>query len=308
MRIAFAGTPAVAIPTLNALLDSEHEIVVVITQPPAPQGRSKSLVLSEVAEFAIANDLPIFDPVSINSPDSIQYLKSLDIDIAVVVAYGQLLKAEALSVFTNGWVNEHFSLLPAWRGAAPVQAAIIHGDEVTGVSTFQLEIGMDTGPIFGQVTTEIKKDETAGDLLDRLSHLGADLVVQTLNAIATGEAKPSVQSKVDVSYAPKLLPAQGQIKWSNPALAISRQIRGFTPRPGAWTLFGDVRIEIAPIEICHSLDLKPGELRIEKNAVFVGTGSNEIKLSNVKPAGKGWMEASAWARGLRSAGGVFDNA
>lgn len=308
MRIAFAGTPAVAIPTLKALIESDHEIAVVITQPPAAKGRSKTPIPSDVARFAIDNNLEIFDPVSINSPESITFLKSLNIDLAVVVAYGQLLSTDTLNVFEKGWINEHFSLLPAWRGAAPVQAAIIHGDEVTGVSTFKLEVGMDTGPVFGQVTTEIKKDETAGELLDRLSLLGAELVIRTLSAISTGEAKPTTQADFDVSYAPKLSPTQGQIKWHNPALAIHRHIRGFTPTPGAWSLLDGVRIEIAPIEILDSNDLEPGQMRIDKNAIIVGTGSADIKLTNVKPAGKGWMEASAWARGLRSTSGIFADA
>ena len=308
MRIAFAGTPSVAIPTLNSLLNSEHEVVCVITQPPAPQGRSKTLVPSAVAEFAKSKNLSIFEPVSINTQESLDRLKSLNADIAVVVAYGQLLKPQTLEVFPHGWINAHFSLLPAWRGAAPVQAAIIHGDELTGVTTFQLESGMDTGPIFGQVTTEIKSDETAGQLLERLSNLGADLVLKTLEAISTGTSIPVTQSESEVSYAPKLLPKDGQINWAHPALAISRHIRGFTPNPGAWTVLDDNRIEVATVEICDHTELSPGALRIEKNDVYVGTGSTDVKLTDVKPAGKGWMQASAWARGLRNSNGAFKNA
>jgi methionyl-tRNA formyltransferase len=308
MRIAFAGTPSVAIPTLDSLIDSEHEVVCVITQPPAPQGRSKKLVPSAVAEFASSKNLTIFDPESINTPESIEHLKSLNVDIAVVVAYGQLLKPQTLAVLPRGWINAHFSLLPTWRGAAPVQAAIIHGDELTGVTTFQLEAGMDTGPIYGQVTTEINSDETAGQLLERLSHMGADLVLKTLDAISAGESKPVPQSESEVSYAPKLLPKDGQIKWAHPALAISRHIRGFTPSPGAWTVLDDNRIEVAMVEICEHSELSPGELRMDKNEVFVGTGSTDVKLTDVKPAGKGWMQASAWARGLRTSNGVFQHA
>lgn len=307
MRIAFAGTPTAAIPTLKALLDSKHEVVVVITQPPATRGRSKEPLPSEVAVFAAENNLPIFDPISINTADSIDYLESLNIDIAVVVAYGQLLKQPTLNALPKGWINAHFSLLPSWRGAAPVQAAIIHGDEITGVSTFQLVAGMDTGPVFGQVTTQIQEHETAGELLERLANLGAELVLQTINAIESSDAKAHEQSELDVSYAPKILPADGEINWQNPALAISRHIRAFTPNPGAWTTLDGMRIEISTVEMTESSDLAVGALRIEKSAVFVGTGSSEIKLREVKPSGKGWMDASAWARGLRNHSGKFSN-
>lgn len=307
MRIAFAGTPAAAIPTLDALLQSQHEVVAIITQPPAAKGRSKELQQSEIANFAISKGIQVFEPESINSAEAVATLKSFQADIAVVVAYGQLLKTEALNVFPYGWVNAHFSLLPAWRGAAPVQAAIIHGDQVTGVTTFQLESGMDTGPIYGQVTTDIQAEETADILLNRLSLLAAELVVKTLDAIESGDARTQTQSDSDVTYAPKLLPNDGQINWHNPALAISRHIRGFTPSPGAWTSFNGVRFEIAPVEILESNELNPGEIRIEKSAVFVGTGSSNLKLSRVKPAGKSWMDAAAWARGLREKSGTFTN-
>jgi methionyl-tRNA formyltransferase len=307
MRIAFAGTPAVAIPTLEALLKSEHEIVAVITQPPAAQGRSNKPQSSAVATFAAQNNLLVIEPESINAPQTIETLKDLKADLAVVVAYGQLLKNDALQVFPNGWVNAHFSLLPAWRGAAPVQAAIIHGDEVTGVTTFALESSMDSGAIFGQVTTQVGTEETAGELLDRLSVLGAELVLQTVNAIESGEAKPVPQNNAEISFAPKLSPAEGQINWKNPALAINRHIRGFTPKPGAWTTLDGNRIEIGPVEILQETQLLPGQIRVNKSEVCIGTGSSEIKLGDVKPAGKSWMSAGDWARGLRENSGAFTN-
>ena len=299
MRIAFAGTPAVAIETLKALIQSKHEVVQVITAPPAARGRSKELIPSEVALFASENNLDIFSPDSINTEESIEHLESLNLDLVVVVAYGQILKPTTLSTAKFGWVNAHFSLLPAWRGAAPAQAAIIHGDELTGVTTFLLDEGMDTGPILGQVTTPIKNDETAGELLERLAPLGADLILKTLDGIEDGSIKPVAQTSIDASHASKLLPKDGKIKWQNPALAISRHIRGFTPSPGAWTSFASARIEIAPVEITDLSDLLVGQLRISKSEVLVGTGSFAVRLSRVKPAGKGWMNAADWARGLR---------
>lgn len=307
MRIAFAGTPAVAIPTLKALMESEHELALVITQPPAARGRSKQPQPSEVASFAKENQLTLFEPDSINDETSIAFLKSLNVELIVVVAYGQLLKAETLNCIPKGWINAHFSLLPAWRGAAPVQAAIIHGDEISGVTTFQLEVGMDCGPIYGQVVTDVKTDESAGQLLERLSIIGADLVIQTLATIESGEAKPQMQIETLATYAPKLLPADGQIKWHHPALAISRHIRGFTPNPGAWTTLDGMRIEIGCAQIQIESDLEPGQLRIEKNSVLVGTGSSALKIIDVKPAGKAWMEAAAWGRGLRDHSGAFSN-
>ena len=307
MKLAFAGTPAVAVETLKALIGSKHEISLVITAPPAPRGRSKELIPSEVEVFAKENNLEVFSPVSINSEESLSHLKSLDLDLVVVVAYGQLLKPATLATAKIGWVNAHFSLLPSWRGAAPAQAAIIHGDELTGVTTFLLDEGMDTGPVFGQVTTPIKDEETSGQLLSRLATLGADLILKTLEGIEDGSLKPVAQSSVDVSHATKLLPKDGKINWQNPALAISRKIRGCTPAPGAWTSIDSARIEIAPVEISDSNELAPGITLISKNEVLVGTGSFAVRLSQVKPAGKGWMNAADWARGLREPITGFDN-
>lgn len=308
MRVAFAGTPAVAIPTLEALINSDHIVDLVITQPASARGRSSKLVPSEVAEFAANNNLEVITPSSINDSTTLEFLKTREIDIAVVVAFGQILKPDALKVFDKGWINAHFSLLPTWRGAAPVQAAIIHGDEITGVTTFLLDSGMDSGPVYGQVTTQILPSDTAGELLDRLSVLGADLVIKTLDAIEDGTARPIAQSDTGVSYASKLETIDGQINWNNPALAISRQVRAFIPKPGAWTMFEKNRIELGKIEICTMQDLEPGKIKLTKTEVLVGTGSVDVKLTSVKPAGKSWMDAAAWARGLRDVSLEFNSA
>lgn len=300
MRILFAGTPAVAIPTLNKLLASEHEIVGVLTSPPAPAGRGQKLLSSEVAVAANEAGLHIFEFADINSADSIRELEQLNADVAVVVAYGQLLKAEVLSIVPNGWINLHFSLLPMWRGAAPVQHAILAGDEVTGATTFVLEAGMDTGPIIGQLTTDINPTETAGELLERLSIEGADLMLTTIEAIAKGEAGLIHQANVDVSYAPKISVSDAQIDWKHPALAISRKVRAFNPAPSAWTLLGENKLLVNAVALGDfEAVLQPGEIHVSKNQVLVGTGSVALELVEVKPAGKNWMSAADWARGVR---------
>ncbi len=307
MRILFAGTPAVAIPTLNKLLSSEHEVVAVVTTPPAPAGRGQKLLSTEVADAGRAAGLQVFEFADINSPDSIREIANLNVDVAVVVAYGQLLKQEVLSISPNGWINLHFSLLPMWRGAAPVQHAILSGDEVTGATTFLLETGMDTGPIIGQLTTDINPTETAGELLERLSVEGADLMLTTIDAIAKGEAGLVPQANVDVSYAPKISVNDAQIDWKHPALAISRKVRAFNPAPHAWTVLGDNRLLINAVALGEFEEvLEPGQIHVSKNQVLVGTGSVALELLEVKPAGKNWMPAADWARGIRPAVWAFN--
>lgn len=300
MKLLFAGTPDAAVPSLEALIASSHEIIGVITQPPAPAGRGRQLMPSAIHQVANAHSLDVYTFTDINTVDSREALSVLDFDAVAVVAYGQLLKPETLELAPLGWINLHFSLLPAWRGAAPVQRAIMAGDDVTGATTFLLNAGMDTGAILGQMPVEIGSDETAGDLLQRLSLEGAGLLVATFDAIESGVASPREQSTDGVSMAPKITVAEVNLKWHHPALGISRWVRGATPEPGAWTTFGDQRIGIAPVELVLDVsDLAPGQLRISKSEVLVGTGSHALRLGQVKPAGKGWMAAADWARGIR---------
>ena len=301
MRLVFAGTPAAAIPTLQALLASQHEVVAVVTQPPAPAGRGRTLKQSEVHDFALANNLEVFTPESINSEESLTFLASLNADLAVVVAYGQLLKLETLDVLPRGWINLHFSLLPQFRGAAPVQRAIMTGEQITGASVFQLDAGMDTGPVYGTCTVEIASTDTTDSLLPRIAEVGAGLVVACVDGLETGQLVAKPQSVDDVSLAPKISVAETNIKWNHPALGIDRWIRGATSEPGAWTTCEGQRIGIGPLELADSgATLQPGELLIAKNEVLVGTGSSPVRLGQVKPAGKGWMQAADWARGLRT--------
>lgn len=306
MRVLFAGTPATAIPALERILQANFEVVGVLTAPPAPAGRGRKLTPSAVAEFAHQQGLDVLDFADVNSESALTEIQNRRPDVVAVVAYGQLLKLAALEIPPHGWINLHFSLLPLWRGAAPVQSAILAGDEITGATTFQIETGLDTGPIFGSFTTDIDPKETAGELLARLAESGAELLVQTLHLIESGKAAPISQTDENASYAPKISVADGQINWHQPALAITRRVRAFNPSPYAWSTFAGERILIGKAQISAATDLLPSEISIEKNQVLVGTGSTAIEVLEVKPAGKGWMKAADWARGVRTDNWKFD--
>lgn len=303
MRLLFAGTPAVAVPALQALLGSAHEVVGVLTRPPAPVGRRRVLTPSPVHEAAVDAGLPVITGDRPHEEPTLAELRRLEVDCAAVVAYGALLREPALGLPTHGWINLHFSLLPAWRGAAPVQHAIMAGDEMTGASTFRIERGLDTGPVYATMTETIRPRDTAGDLLERLAHGGAPLLVATLDAIAAGTAVPEPQPAEGISLAPSLTSADGRIDWRRPALAIDRQIRGLSPAPGAWTEDDRGRYKLGPVQLIAAEDspreLAPGHLHTGPTSVFVGTGSVPVRLSTIAPPGKPWMDATAWARGAR---------
>jgi methionyl-tRNA formyltransferase len=300
VRLAFAGTPATAVPSLRALLDApEHDVVAVITRPPARSGRGRHTHASPVAELAAAAGVPVLTPARASDPDFLARLRDLAPDCCPVVAYGALLPAEALSVPRFGWVNLHFSLLPAWRGAAPVQHAILHGDDVTGASTFLIETGLDTGPVYGVTTEAIRPTDTAGELLERLAHSGAELLRATVDGIAAGRLNAVPQSGDGVSYAPKLTPDDARVDWHAPALRVDRLVRACTPAPGAWTTYRDERIKLGPVRPCATGTLEPGALRVEKAAVLVGTADRDVQLGTVQAPGKRAVPAPDWARGAR---------
>ncbi len=304
MRLLFAGTPAAAVPTLTALLASDHEVVGVLTRPPARSGRGRVLTASPVEQTARDHGITVLTPTSLRTADARAAVLDLDPECAPVVAYGALVPPDLLDVPPSGWVNLHFSLLPAWRGAAPVQHAILHGDTVTGATTFRLEAGLDTGPVYGVQTEAIRPRDTSGDLLERLATSGAHLMLATLDAIADGSARPVAQGVDDVSYAPRLTPADGRLAWSHPALALDRRARACTPAPGAWTTFRGNRLRLGPVvPRANRADLAPGEIAVGRAEVLVGTGSHVVALGDVAPAGKPWMSADAWARGSRPAAG-----
>src|SRR6478609_8632784 len=304
MRIVFAGTPEVAVPALQALLDSRHDVVAVVTRPDAPAGRGRKLVASPIADLAAEHGIETLKPAKPRDEDFLERLRAIAPDCAPVVAYGALVPRVALDIPRHGWVNLHFSLLPAWRGAAPVQHAVMHGDEVSGASTFLLEEGMDTGPVFGVLTESVRPTDTSGDLLGRLAVSGAELLVRTLDGIEEGILVPEIQPLDGVSLAPKVSVEDAHVDWTQPALAIDRLIRGCTPAPGPWTTFRDERLKLGPIELTDIGDLKPGELAVSKAEVLVGTGSGTaVRLREVQPQGKRMMPVKDWANGARPKSG-----
>ncbi|MFY1632522.1 methionyl-tRNA formyltransferase [Solwaraspora sp. WMMB335] len=306
MRLVFAGTPAVAVPALAAIAASSHDLIAVVTRPDAPAGRGRRLVRSPVGAWADERGVEVLTPRRPREPEFLDRLTALAPDCAPVVAYGALVPPVALAVPTHGWLNLHFSLLPAWRGAAPVQHAVLHGDEVTGASVFQLEEGLDTGPVYGTVTDEIAPTDTAGDLLERLAHSGAQLLVAVLDAIAAGTARAVPQPGDGVSLAPKLTVEDAQLRWGDPAFAVDRRVRACTPAPGAWTTWRDERVKLGPVRpVPDGPDLKPGELLVERNRLLAGTASVPVALGEVRAAGKKAMPAADWARGARVTTGEF---
>jgi len=309
--VLFAGTPAVAVPALEALLASDHEVVGVLTRPPAPVGRRRVLTASPVHERAERAGLRVVTSSRPHAEETLAQLRDLDIEVAAVVAYGALLREPALSLPPYGWINLHFSLLPAWRGAAPVQHALMAGDEITGASTFQIEAGLDTGPVLGTMTETIGPTDTAGTLLDRLAQAGAPLLVSTLDAIANGSAQPQPQPADGVSLAPQITSADAEIDWRLPSHVVDRRIRGLTPAPGAWTTHHGERFKIGPVvPTMLRIFLPPGAVLTNDDAgVLVGTASAPVRLTEIAPPGKPWMDATAWARGARLEDGWrFDTA
>jgi methionyl-tRNA formyltransferase len=299
VRCVFAGTPDVAAVSLSALLASAHDVVAVITRPDAPAGRGRGMVASPVADLARQSGIEVLQPRSLREPELLAHLADLAPDVAPIVAYGGLVPPDALSIPEHGWVNLHFSLLPAWRGAAPVQHAIWRGDDITGASAFALEEGLDTGPVYGTVTEAIRPNDTAGALLDRLAHIGSGLLLATLDAIEAGQAY-AVPQVGDPSFAPKITTADAAVRWDVPAVAVDRQVRACTPAPGAWTTCREERLGVGPVTVAADADrLGAGQLRIGKRDVLVGTATVPVRLGAVRPAGKREMDAADWARGVR---------
>ncbi|NKY12362.1 methionyl-tRNA formyltransferase [Cellulomonas hominis] len=301
MRLLFAGTPAVALPSLDALLTSRHEVVAVLTRPDARAGRGRALTPSPVKERALEAGIEVLTPTTLRDPEVEERLAAIAPDAAPVVAYGNLVPPAVLDLPRHGWVNLHFSVLPAWRGAAPVQHAIIAGDEVTGASTFRLEAGLDTGPVYGTLTETIRPTDTAGDLLGRLADAGSGLLVRTLDALEEGILTPVPQPGDGISVAPRLSTDDARVRWQHPAMAVDRRIRGCTPAPGAWTTLPDgSRLGLGPVRPAPEVtELAPGEVRIGRGEVLVGTGTHAVRLGEVRPAGKKAMAAADWARGAR---------
>jgi methionyl-tRNA formyltransferase len=300
LRLVFAGTPAVAVPSLDALAASGHELLAVVTRPDAPAGRGRRLVRSPAGAWADEHGVEVLTPQRPREPEFQERLRQLAPDCVPVVAYGALVPPSALEIPKHGWVNLHFSLLPAWRGAAPVQHAVLHGDEVTGASVFELEAGLDTGPVYGTLTEDIRPTDTSGDLLGRLATEGAGLLVAVLDAIEAGTARAHPQPSDGITLAPKLTGDDARVRWADPAFAVDRRIRACTPAPGAWTTLRDERLKLGPVRpVANGPDLDPGDLLVQRDQVLAGTATTPVALGEVRAAGKKPMPATDWARGLR---------
>jgi methionyl-tRNA formyltransferase len=315
MRLVFAGTPDTAVPALDALLASRHEVAAVVTRPDAPSGRGRTVEASPVAQRAAAAGIEVLTPARVRDPEFLDRLRAIGPDCCPVTAYGALLPQTALDIPPRGWVNLHFSILPAWRGAAPVQHAIAHGDDVTGASTFLIVKELDAGPVYGVLTEPVRAGDTTGTLLARLAHSGAELLVATLNGIEEGTLQAVPQPAEGVSFAPKINPEDARVDWKLPAHVVDRQIRAWTPDPGAWTELDGVRLKLGPVSpdvqdqpgeslpgSVDALDLAPGEVQVGRRAVLVGTGSRPVRLGDVQAPGKRQLAAADWARGLRAGG------
>ncbi|MEV0596424.1 methionyl-tRNA formyltransferase [Nonomuraea cavernae] len=301
MRLVFAGTPETALPSLRALIDSpRHEVVAVVTRPDAQSGRGRKVHPSPVAELAEEAGIEVLRPAKAGDPGFLERLAELRPDCCPVVAYGALLPQPALDVPRFGWINLHFSILPAWRGAAPVQHAILHGDEITGASTFQIVKELDAGPVYGVVTEAIRPGDTSGELLDRLSVSGAELLAATLDGVEDGKLEARPQPLDGVSLAPKINVADAQVDWSGPAMRVDRLVRACTPGPGAWSVFRGHRVKLGPVRLVPDAErLGPGEVAATKHSVLVGTATHPVELGEVQPEGKRLMSAGEWARGAR---------
>ncbi|HEU0241664.1 MAG TPA: methionyl-tRNA formyltransferase [Micromonosporaceae bacterium] len=304
MRVVFAGTPTVALPALDAIEASAHDLLAVVTRPDAAAGRGRALRRSPVGRWADERGVPVLTPAKPSEPAFLERLAALAPDCVPVVAYGALVPPAALAIPPRGWVNLHFSLLPAWRGAAPVPHAVLHGDEITGASVFQLETGLDTGPVYGTLIEEIRPTDTAGDLLGRLSKDGASLLVAVLDGIESGSVDAIAQPSDGVSLAPKITVDDARVRWTEPAFAVDRRVRACTPEPGAWTTVRGARLKIMPVRHVVDVDgLDAGQLHVDRSRVLVGTATTPVELGDVQAAGKRAMPAVDWARGAHVASG-----
>ena len=308
MRIIFAGTPEPAVVALEKLIASRHEVAAVITRPDARRGRGRTLHPSPVKALAEKHGIEVLTPTTLKpgteDGDALRArLAELSPEAIPVVAYGNLITEDLLQVPAHGWVNLHFSLLPAWRGAAPVQASIAAGDEVTGATTFRIDKGLDTGDILATLEERIQPTDTADDLLTRLAYAGADLLVETMDGLEDGSFSPQPQEG-EPTYAHKIATEDARIEWAQPADVIDRHIRAHTPGPGAWTLLGESRLKVGPVSLAAAepgeAELRPGEVRVAKKEVVVGTGSAPVRLGQIQPPGKKMMNAADWGRGLSS--------
>ena len=301
MRLVVAGSPAAAVPTLRRLAASEHEIVAVLTRPASPQGRKRVLTPTPVAAVAAELGLPVIEASRVDDEVTAR-IAALDVDLGVIVAYGALLRRPALDAPRHGWVNLHFSDLPAYRGAAPVQRAVMAGDTRTAATVFQLVEALDAGPVYAAEPFHIDPEATSGEVLAAMAEVGADVVARVVDGIAAGTAVATEQSG-EPTLAPKLTIEDGWIDFSAPAAVVHARLRGVTPEPGAYAHLGDTRVKLLRSDrpggaADAAPPLAPGALAVQSGRLFVGTADDPLVLTEVQPAGKKAMDAAAWARGL----------
>jgi methionyl-tRNA formyltransferase len=299
----FFGTPAAAVPALLALLDCHHDIVAVVTSPDRPAGRGMEVQVSPVKAAALEAGLAVLQPEKVREPAFRTDLAVLAPDCCVVVAYGKILPAWLLGIPRLGFVNVHFSLLPAYRGAAPVQRALMDGVEETGVSIMLLTEGMDEGPILATESIPVEGSATGGQIEKRLAEIGSRLLVKTIDRYASGAIEPRPQDHDRATYAPKITVEEARIDWARPARRIRDLVRALNPAPGAWTTLGDRRLKVYEVDLTQAEDLAPGELRADGDLV-AGTGDGALLLREVQSAGKRRMGGPEFARGLRDVSGM----
>ena len=301
MKVIFMGTPDLSVGTLEALIDAGHEVVLAVTQPDKPKGRGGKVLYTPVKEAALAHDIPVYQPTKIRDPECIEELRKYKADIMVVIAFGQILPKEILEMTPYGCVNVHASLLPAYRGAAPIQWAVINGDKVSGVTTMQMDEGLDTGDMLLKEEIVLDEKETGGSLHDKIADAGARLCIETLKALEQGTVTPVKQGESTTEYARMLDKRMGNISWEKPAEEIERLIRGLNPWPSAYTDWNGKVMKIWQAEVCEG-DTKevPGTVvKVEKDGFYVQTGKDLLKVTELQIPGKKKMDAGAFLRGCR---------
>jgi methionyl-tRNA formyltransferase len=296
VRILFAGTPDVVIPSLNWIASSEHELLGILTRPAAAQGRSSALIDSPASEFAKNNSINLY--TSIDEITSEDLLSS--VDLVIVIAYGKIIPNDLLGIPKHGWINVHFSLLPKYRGAAPVQRAIWNGEEISGISIFQLDAGMDTGPLYLQKTVSIEQVQTSGECLEMMSHLVPEMLGETLNKIQNLEP-PTPQDNSVSTLAPKIAKSESRINWSDSASSIRNMVRALNPAPRAKSTFRDNEVFFYEVNVCDMRSEKAsGTISFENQRLFAATNDFDIEIVKVQSSGKNVMSGADWYRGIQA--------
>lgn len=297
-RVIFAGTPEFSTGALQALLDAKYNVVAVYTQPDRPKGRGKKLAKSPVKELAEVNNIPVYQPLSLRKEDAQEELKALNADVMIVVAYGLILPEIVLNAPKKGCINIHASLLPRWRGAAPIQRAIEVGDAETGIAIMQMDKGLDTGAVWSEGKIAITDTMNSGELFNALKAIGSDLLIKTLPTILSGDAKPTVQPEEGVTYAEKLTKEEARINWAEPAELIDRKVRAFNPAPCAHTTWKDELFKVWITRVTNEPSIqRPGTLEVKNGLLFVNTGTNLLEIVTMQVAGKKAMQAEDFIKG-----------